>query len=545
MNTQIVEAIAHNPEADSFDFQKSLEMIKQALFCHKLLIASTIFLTLFIVIVYMMAFPANYEAKVVLIADSSKDMQREEFYRYWNMFRNNSLADEGELMTSNLIIGKVVDSLELGYGDVYHSFTNHLGYLWVESWIGKNYRAIKYWIFPRKVLYSLTPEEFERGKTIKSFKDGIELQPVPDTNIGILIARGPSPRIADIVNTMVNLYLEERKIRMTIEADTAYNALKTEVDKASGRLNAIEKKIEEHYEQNNMLLAFEKDKLQVTRWIELQATIVESEAKLAYIVATLKEIDRQLGMENKDVVTSRVLIKNSARVKLRDQIVQLQISLEQAKLRYNTDAPEVTEIIAQINALTRLWKEEEKIEEAQSTELISETYQALLNRKSTLLSEMKGLRANLKVKKASERATANKLKALPAKSNITHDLERERALLEKRYTGLSDKLTTAAVSKATILSAPPSIRVVDYAEYPEKPYWPKPKFLIIGAIIFGGIMGLLAAIILDFVYGRVSRYRLSSTSSHRAIYAIVARDTEFLARLYGLPSTIDGSHRGN
>lgn len=535
MNEETLEAIPHRPEADSFDFQKSLELVKQALFCHKLLIAGSVAITLAIVVIYILAFPANYQAEVVLIADSTEDAHRDEFYKHWNVFRANSLADEGELITSNLIVGMTVDKLELGYEDVYHSFMNHLGYLWVESWIGKRYREIKFHFFPKRMTYSLSPEEFERGKTIRSFKDGISLSTVPNTNIGVLIARGPSPRIADIVNVMADLYLEQRKSRMLTEAATAYNALKVEVDKAKAGLDEIESELAIHYEENDMLLAYEKDKLQVTTWIALQAEIVETEAKLAYVLATLEEIDRQLVTEQKDIVASRVMIKNSARVRLKNRIVELQIALEQARIRYRSDAPEVTEIEAQINALTRLWSEEDEIEESQATELISDTYQSLQNRKSSLLSELEGLRADLKVKKSSDRLTAEKLGALPNKIYRTQQLEREQALRETKYTGLSNKLTIAAVSMATIASAPPAIRVVDYAEYPEKPYWPKTKLLIVGAVIFGTVMGILAALILDFVYGRVSRYRLSSTTSHHSIYAVVARDTRFLKRLYGLP----------
>jgi len=541
MKTEITEAIPHKQAADSFDFQKSLEMVKLAFFCHKLLITVVTALTLLIVIIYIMAFPSYYEAEVVLVADSTQDMNRDEFYKRWTVFRVNSLGDEGELMTSNLVIGKVVDKLRLRYADVYHSFMNHLGYLWVESWIGKQYRTIKYWIFPKRTLYSLTPEEFERGKTILNFKDGVSLKSVPETNIGILTARGPSPRIADIANTMVDLFLEERQIRMMTEANAAYHALQLEVEKARNKLDAIEEELEKHYDQNNLLLAFEKDKLQVAIWVELRASIVESEAKLAYIVATLKEIDRQLAIEEKNVVSSRVMIKNSARTTLRNQIVLLQISLEQAEIRYASTAPEVTEIKEQIIALTQLWNSEDEIEEAQATELISETYQSLQNRKSALLSEMEGVKANISVKKKTDKDLSEKLKLLPAKLRSTERLEREHELQKTRYIGLSDKLTIAAVSKATIASAPPAIRVVDYAEYPEKPYWPKTKYLILGAIVLGAMMGILTAIILELIYGRVSRYRLSATSSHHTLYAIVSRDKEFVAHLYGLSDKNNGA----
>ena len=56
----------------------------------------------------------------------------------------------------------------------------------------------------------------------------------------------------------------------------------------------------------------------------------------------------------------------------------------------------------------------------------------------------------------------------------------------------------------------------------------------LGALLVGAFMGILAAITLDFIYGRVSRYRLSAASSRFEIYAIVTRDREFLASLYNL-----------
>ncbi|MFT5134314.1 MAG: hypothetical protein ACI9SC_002789, partial [Gammaproteobacteria bacterium] len=140
MSTEIIEAIPHRPEADSFDFQRSLEAIKQAVLCHKALILGTTVATVFLVLVYIMAFPASYQVQVILIADSAEDSRRDDFYNHWNVFRTNSLPDEGEMMTSTLLIGKVVDDLELGFDDVYHTFMTHVGYIWVESLVGRAYR---------------------------------------------------------------------------------------------------------------------------------------------------------------------------------------------------------------------------------------------------------------------------------------------------------------------------------------------------------------------------------------------------------------------
>ena len=534
MSNQLIEAIPHRPEADSFDFQKSLEMLKQALFCHKLLIAGTTALTLFMVIIYMSAFPANYQAQVVFFAESPADGAREEFYRNWNVFRSNALADEGVMMTSSLIVAQVVDDLGLTYDDVYHTFMGHVGHLWVQSSIGKAYRKIKFSLFPQPQQYTLTPEEFERGKTIISFKDGVILQPVPDANVAALIARGPSPRIADTVNYMADVYLAERQKRLVEEAQTAYLALEQEVNKARARLEDVESRLETHYEENSMLLGYEKEKLQMNSWLELQGGIVETEAQLAYIQATLGELNRQLELEDKDVVNSRILVNNSARTTLRNQIVQLQMNLIQTKLRYSQDSPEVAEINRQIEGITKLWDEEESQEVAQSTEMVSAIYSSLESRKSMLLSELEGVQANLAAKKEADARMAETLRSLPHKINETQQLERERSMLSATYTGLSDRLTMAAVSQATIASAPSAMRIVDYAEYPERPYWPNTKLLLATGLILGLIMGILAAIIIDFIYGRISRYHLSGNSSNDTVYAVVSRDSKFLSQLYEL-----------
>ena len=131
------------------------------------------------------------------------------------------------------------------------------------------------------------------------------------------------------------------------EAETAYQALKLEVDKAYKELRVVENQLEQYYQKSNMLLAFEKDKVQVTARFALKASIVETAAEQAEVEETLKEINRQLTIEEKQAVATRITIKNSARVMLRDQIVQLKVALEQTKIRFHQDTPEVAEIEAQ------------------------------------------------------------------------------------------------------------------------------------------------------------------------------------------------------
>jgi uncharacterized protein involved in exopolysaccharide biosynthesis len=530
-----IESIRHVPEADSFNFQKSFETIKIAILFHRWIVIATMAGTLAVVIMYMMLFPPVYQASLTVLAESPEDSQRNEFYNHWNVFRKNTLNDESELLVSGLVVGELVDRYDLKFDDVYHTFFGHLGYLWVESSIGKAYRAVKRFIFPpAESPYQLTEEELERGKTIDSLKEGIILSPVPDTNLGVMVVRGPSPRVADMANELLRIFLDVRKERLSAEAERAYDAIEVEVNKARAELEKVERRIEKHYSDNNMLLAYEKDKVQVTNWMELEAQLIELESQKSSFEQTIASLDAQLANTDREIITGRVLRNNDAYDTIRAQIIQLSITMEQLRQRFRDDSPEIMEIREQIASLRNLLESESETVEAQRTSVVSDTYMNLLTRREQIVSELECLKAGLAVKRSEAARIGASLDGLPEKMRVTRQLEREFQILEKKYMALSDKLMIAAVSKATVRSAPPAIELVNGATYPEKPSFPNKKLFILGALVFGLVAGIFAAVVIDFIYGRVSRYRLSNLDAKTGPYAIVSSDSDFIRRLYGL-----------
>src|SRR5262249_49984870 len=156
----------------------------------KWVIVATTFLTTALVVGYIWIWPSTFEAELMIAADSDKDMQRAAFYQGWNTFRREALADEATLMTSNLVLKEVAQRLNLRYEDVYHPFTSYLVYLWGESTVGKTYRKIKAWIFPKKPNpYEPTPEEIEQYKLLSDFHEGVKLQQIKEASIGVLAVR--------------------------------------------------------------------------------------------------------------------------------------------------------------------------------------------------------------------------------------------------------------------------------------------------------------------------------------------------------------------
>ena len=227
-------------EKDSFDFRTSWEAVRRACAGHKKVIFVTCLVTVGLVVAYVRIWPPIYAAEVVLIGDSGKDMSRESFYGGWSVFRNDPLTDEAQLLISGPVVSEVIHRLQLRDDEVYHTFFGYIGYASVKSTIGKKYRAIKEWFFPREHgPFDPTEGEVEAAQTRMDFKSGVSFERMMETNLGTLSVRGPTPRVGQIANTMVDVYLEQRRQRHVAEADTAARALAVELNKAQEGLTRL------------------------------------------------------------------------------------------------------------------------------------------------------------------------------------------------------------------------------------------------------------------------------------------------------------------
>ncbi len=526
------EAIPHRPESDAFDFKGSWDSVKQSIARHKLLIAFTCMISLGFMITFFIYWPSTYQAEVVLAGDPEDDNTRDNFYQLWNVFRKDHLPDEAQLITAGSVLEKVVEDLDLTYDDVFHPFLSHAAYLWTESWIGKQYRKIKKMILPaKKTKYDPTPEQIDHARTLHDFKTGVSLNAVPDTNIGLLVVRGPSPRVAQIANYLVRTYLHQRKMRHVQEAEDAYNSLFLESEKVRKELLLHELVMEEYFTDNSILLMFEKDKVEIAQWIELETSIVENQSMIATLESTLAKVNDQLEKENKEITSIRVFQKNSLKETLKDRLSKLKLSLQQVKEKYRSNSPEVREVKNQIAMVKQLIEKEGEVTEFQTTQVLSETYEGLRQKKNRLESELEGARAGLQMKINSSTKMRDLLQSIPNKMNTTKGLNRQHQMLEKKYTVLQEKLMVAAVSKATALSAPPSLRVVDFAVAPEKPSFPNKKVFIALALLIGVFAGIGLALLVDLVYNPLSS-NLLKTSSGLSIYATIIQDREFINKQF-------------
>ncbi len=531
----LFEAVPHYPEADSFDFRRSWMGVRHACRVHKLLILCTCLFTVGIVVAYIRIFPPVFIAQVQLVGESAKDHERETFYGTWSVFRNDQLANEVHMLSSSEVLDEVIDRLHLTDDDVYHTFFSYAGYRWSISWVGRTYRAAKNWILPRTPgPYEPTEAEVLASRTLQDFQSGVSFDQVMDTDIGSLVVLGPSPRVAEIANTIVQVYFEQRRDRHIAEAESAYTVLNGEMQKVQAEVQRLEAETQRYYAQNELLLVFEKDKIDIGQAQTLKGTILDLTSGIASNTEMLNEIQSELDAEAKEVVSLRVTVTNPRRDSLKDKQLALQLQRKQTLINYRPDSPEILDIDRQLAIINGQMAQMPDTSVQQTTTTLNSHYEELRGKAATLRSLLAGERANLEAKQAAYQDLETMLRTIPAKMQMVHDLDREHTAQERKLEVIREKMMIATVSLATAKTAYSSIRVITPARPPSETTWPKTKLLLLIAATVGIVAGVMLTLLVDLFFGRVHRFRLASAGRDLPIYAIVQRDGASARTLFAL-----------
>ncbi|HQW38701.1 MAG TPA: hypothetical protein PLO00_08285, partial [Usitatibacteraceae bacterium] len=382
--------------------------------------------------------------------------------------------------------------------------------------------------------YEPTPEEIERFKVIKDFSDGVRVAQVKDASVGHLVVLASSQRVAEIANTLADVYLEMRRERHVGEAQKAYASLLEETTKAERELKELDQEIRQFRSDNGLLLVFEKDRLQLGQLQTYRAAIAELEAAIAEHESALAVVNRQLASEGEFISSDRVF-RDAA---LQDRLTKLEAQLAQTRQLFQPGSPEVRELEEQIRIATAGIGGARDAVPVRNSLRVGDSYEVLRARGRSLESQLSGARASLAAKRTELARVQGLAQQLPEKMKVNQEFERRQLALEAKYKALNDKLSMAAVSVATARSAPAAMRVVTYASPPEKPSWPNTKLFIAAAVGAGLVLGVMAALFLELVFVRVNRYRLWERDEDYRVFAIVEQDPKFLETLYprsGLP----------
>lgn len=501
-------------DQDSFDVRASLLAVTDAVRHYPGLIAATCALTMVLLTAYVLVWPPIYLVEATLMVEADVDPARDEFYGGWSVFRKDDSRTEIELLTSGNVLGEVVLRKQLSYDDVYHPFTAQLALFWRESWPGRGYRALKDWLAPPRP-DAPTPEALEFGRTVLGLKAGTHLEPVKESGVGLLSVKGPSRRVSEIANAIVDVYIEQRAERHSSEAKQSLDILTEEVARAQAELEAIEAERLEYLAQRAVSTNLKKRDLEIAKLTDLEANMASSRTQIAAMQAALAEVEAQLDADRPTAVPTRLL----EAMKLKR--LELQTLTMQARNRYREDSPEIEDLKRNLAELDAMIAEGSGRVVPTSSEALNAVQTELVTRRNSLLSELEGARAGLGVMEGEAERLQEELRQLPEMETRLNSLARRARLAEQLYFNVVAKRTQAAVSAVTIRSIMPSMRVVEYATTPEQPWWPRLKLLYPAGLVLGLVLGVAVALLASLLSGRVRRGHLAGGRGGAELYGVL------------------------
>jgi len=507
-------------DPDTFDVKTTLVGISEAARHHKGVVLGTCVMMLGLATLYVYAWPPIYVAHSKLMAEGA-DYSRDAFYGGWDVFRKDDPKTEIELMTSEPVLKEVIETDHLTFDDVYHPCLSQLTYFWQKSLPGRMYHAVKVRLFP-EAPSGLTPQEIELVKTMVDLRASASVEPLGETNIGNLTLKGPSRRVAQIANTLVDVYLKQRTARHFEEAQRSHDALKNELALAGKELESIETRRKEFAEKNGLSFDFQKENLELTKLTELETNIANAQAKIAELQASLHEVEEQLATEPLMQTTSVITQLNSVREAEKTKRLDLQTALIQARDHYREDSPEVQEIERDLAKLDAMLVAEPARVEAATTQGVNLLHQDSISKRDALRTELAGTRSGLEAMRATAAVLRARIAAVPALQTTLRDLDRELASSADRYHAIEEKEAQATASLVTTKTAMPSLRVVEYASPPAEVWWPKTKMLYAISLLIGLILGLFAAMIRSSFDGLVRREHVAQGRRAMPLYGTIA-----------------------
>lgn len=512
-------------DPDSFDVRTSVKHIVDAVKTYKWTVMLTTFAALLIVTLYIIYFPPVYTASTMLMVERDTDPVRDSFYLGWNVFRKDDSRTEIELMTSGPVLKEVVSQYDLKYPDVHHSFTAHATYLWGESWVGQQYRALKKQIFPAPEEGMPSDEEIEFGKTVVGLKSGVSLIPVAESNVGRLEVKGPTRDVAKIANSIAEAYLVRRKDRHEEEARRSVDILANEVERMQTELQDIEARRVAFLNKHKLSFDFNKEGMEVNKLVDLEDDIRSKEEQIASAKAQLEIINKQLEEQPKNRSATRSFELNSVHEQLKMRKMAIQTALIEARMRFQPNAPEVKDLETQLTEVEKLMADTDRMVESTTTETLNIMRDQLEQRRDELVASLAGAEAGLAASRQAADALSQRLLSVPNLRNDLTALDREYALAQEMYREILAKHAQAEVSFITANAAMPSMRIVEYAVTPAQKSWPKPKILYPSALAIGLFLGTCIALLRSYTSSRVRREHLEAGAGHRPIYGSIRVST--------------------
>jgi len=313
-----------------------------------------------------------------------------------------------------------------------------------------------------------------------------------ETNLFNISYKGGDPKkVADMVNTIVGVYIDEKMASRRTDTSEAYDFIQNQLQEYKSKLEESDRRIREFKEENPNLVPQSETTL-LTRLESQQNAKIETDIRLKELLRKRDNLQKQLAGE-KELTVAFVTKEGSPQARL--SYLNSQLMLLSAK--YTENYPEVIKIKSEIEELKKqmIQAKTSHIEGSGSeTSAMNPIYQQLREDLAKTDAEIESLKARAAELSRQQQDIQRIFGRMPKEQEEWTKIQRDRNAYQQIYDELLQKLQNAKVSKELEFSDKGErFSIVDAAIIPMYPVKPDRIKVILLGLVFSIVSGIGAA----------------------------------------------------
>jgi polysaccharide biosynthesis transport protein len=312
-----------------------------------------------------------------------------------------------------------------------------------------------------------------RTLTTKEFLRKLNVREIKGTDVLQISYQHTNPeKSAKIVNTLVEIYLEQNVSSLRSEAVAARRFIEKQLPNAEFVVRQAEVELARFKERNKVVNLQEEATKAVEVITELQQQINASQSRVADTAAQSQEIRKQLGMDSQQALLMTSLSQTPGVQNILQEIQQLESQLTNKRTVFQDKHPQIIELTEKLTSLNRLLQQRVNQVVGKNQPQVNQNIQlaALPQQLSARLVELESTRLGA----AQQAATLSNLQAsykkrlnnLPRLEQQQRQLERKVQAAQVTYSLLLQKLQESRIAENQNVG---NASIISLAEAPEEP----------------------------------------------------------------------------
>jgi capsular exopolysaccharide synthesis family protein len=315
----------------------------------------------------------------------------------------------------------------------------------------------------------------DKGKKLKvaDFKTILTAKIIGGSDVIQVNYKDKNPKqAAKVVNTLMNLYLENDVKTTSGEAEAARKFMDDQLPKTQRRMNEAEVSLRKFKQQNNVVDLGEEGKSAVGIIGNLDSTINATKAQLDEATAQAIELKKKINLNSQEAITVSAISQSPAIQGILNQQQEVDRQLATESSRFSDSNPIIISLKEKQATLKTLLEQQikntvgDKAKVPQGLLRIGDLKQAMI--KESLQSEVvrDGLTEKLASLQNSRAAYEKRTKSMPQLVQTQRQLERELEVSQSTYQSLLKKVQELQLAKNKNTS---TARIITSAVVPDKP----------------------------------------------------------------------------